>query len=209
MIDLNDFKGIISLIRTTMTEKRDYLIELDSQFGDGDMGITMVKAFDAAEVFIHSVPLPADLGTAISKMGIQIAKSAPSTMGTLIATGFMRGGKALIGKVDFNSKDIAEFFNAFVIGIMERGKSKPGEKTIIDVLFPVAQALANAKPCEAEELFGMIYKVAENALEETKYMVAKHGRAAYFQDSTIGKYDPGATAALYIIQGFRDYFSKQ
>jgi dihydroxyacetone kinase-like protein len=209
MIDLNDFKRIISLIRATMSEKRDYLIELDSQFGDGDMGITMVKAFDAAEAFIHSVLPPADLGAAISKMGIQIAKSAPSTMGTLIATGFMRGGRALLGKTYFDFKDTAEFFDAFVNGIMERGKSKPGEKTIVDVLFPVAKALASTKPCKAEELFEMIYKVAENALEETKNMVAKHGRAAYFHDSTIGKHDPGATAALYIIQGFKDHFSRQ
>ncbi len=72
------------------------------------------------------------------KAGMLMAKAAPSTMGTLMGTGFMRGGKAVSGTDEISTTDLAEFFQAFVTGIMERGKAKPGEKTIIDSLKPAA-----------------------------------------------------------------------
>ena len=81
------------------------------------------------------------------KIGMTIARTAPSTMGTLVATGFMSGGKAVGGASALGRKEMAAFFDAFVAGIMQRGKSKPGEKTIVDVLHPAAQAFKEAADC--------------------------------------------------------------
>ena len=37
-----------------MTEKKEYLIELDSKVGDGDLGLTMSEGFKAAYEAIRS-----------------------------------------------------------------------------------------------------------------------------------------------------------
>ena len=89
------------------------------------------------------------------KIGMTIARAAPSTMGTLVATGFMSGGKAVMGTAALGGTEMAAFFEAFTAGIMQRGKSKPGEKTIVDVLLPASQALERGGLCRGRPARGL------------------------------------------------------
>ena len=139
------------------------------------------------------------------KAGMLMAKAAPSTMGTLMGTGFMRGGKAVSGKAEVSTADLAEFFQAFVTGIMERGKAKPGEKTIIDSLKPAADTLLEFKGEEVEKALQAALRSSENGLESTKNMVAQHGRIAYYKEQSKGQVDPGATAGVILMKGFLLY----
>jgi dihydroxyacetone kinase-like protein len=205
-IGLSELQGIISRVRGIMEEQRDYLIKIDGEMGDGDLGITMTKAFTAADEFLASQD-EGDLGKSLMQMGMQMNKAAPSTMGTLLATGFMRAGKALTGKSEVTVGDLAEAFDAFVTGLMERGKAQPGDKTIIDVLKPAAEALTAAGDAAPADAFAAAYEAAAEGLEKTKDMKAQHGRVAYYQEKAIGKPDPGGTAGLYIMQGFKEYFA--
>ena len=155
-ISLQDLQGAIAHTREIMDAQRDELIRIDGEMGDGDLGITMAKAFKAADEFMGSQEA-GDLGKTLMQMGMQMNKAAPSTMGTLLATGFMRGGKAVQGKEELSVADMAELFDAFVNGLMERGKSKPGDKTIIDVMQPVAESLKNAGDVSPADAFAAAY----------------------------------------------------
>ena len=196
---------MIRAIRSTMEEQRDHLIALDSAMGDGDLGLTMVKAFVAADEFAASSDVT-DLGKLLMQAGMTMAKVAPSTMGTLVATGFMRGGKALSGKESIDGSDLAAFLRAFADGIKERGKTEVGNKTILDVMHPAAvaaeQAAATADAGSASPAFVLsaAAEAAQAGWEEAKGMLAQHGRQAYYREQSIGKPDPGATAGLFIIQ---------
>jgi dihydroxyacetone kinase-like protein len=208
MTQLNviDVRAIIRNLKIKMDEKRDYLIELDGAMGDGDLGITMSKAFTAAneEAERSEEILP---GKLLIKLGMAMAKAAPSTMGTLMATGFMRGGKAIGDTEALGTGELAGFMDAFVNGIMERGKSKPGNKTIIDLLYPAAQSLLEAKRNKKPLKQGMeeAYEAAHQGMENSRQMKAQHGRAAYYQDGSIGKQDAGATVGLLFIEVFYEY----
>ena len=184
-----------------MDQHRDDLIAIDSAIGDGDLGLTMTKAFAAADDRCSDVA-ERDVGRLFSQAGMAIAKAAPSTMGTLMATGFMRGGKAVSGKPTLEPADLATFFRAFADGVMERGKAKPGEKTIVDVLHPVADALAAAALADPASVAAIALNAAEAGLEAARGMMAQHGKAAVYREQTIGKPDPGATAGRLVIQGF-------
>ena len=197
----DDVLQIMHGLRSLMEEKKDYLVELDAAMGDGDLGLTMSKAFISADEQLQGGG-EEDIGKIFMKAGMTMAKSAPSTMGTLIATGFMRGGKVLSGKKELSSADLAEFFQAFVQGLMDRGKAKPGEKTIIDSLQPAAEALAAEKDGGLTKALAAALAAAEAGLEATKEMIAQHGRVAYYKEQSLGKVDPGATVGVYIIQGF-------
>jgi len=205
-ITVSDVTSVISRIAAIMAEKRDFLIKIDAELGDGDLGLTMERAFESARDVLTGEPA-AEVGAALMKAGMQMARSAPSTMGTLLATGFMRGGKAVPAGPEIDASELAPFFNAFVEGVMARGKAKPGEKTLIDVLLPAVEAMKESSASEASQLLRSGYEAAVAGLERTKETVAVHGRPAYYGEKTVGKADPGGTAALLVLQGFVDHFS--
>jgi dihydroxyacetone kinase-like protein len=204
-IKRTDLDGLFKSVRDAMVENRDRLIELDGKVGDGDLGLTMGKAFTAAHDAV--VANHAATGGAFLAAGLAAAKAAPSTMGTLMATGLMRGGKALEGADSIATPEMARFWRAFLDGVMERGKAKRGEKTLVDVLAPVAEAL-EAAAARAEGLTEAMTSAAAAAatgLEATKGMTAQHGKAACFQEKTIGIQDAGATAAFILVDAMRDF----
>ncbi len=203
-----ELKAIVARIAEIMSGKKEELIRLDGAVGDGDLGLTMEKAFVAARDESAGLEEP-DVGKLALKIGAVIARAAPSTMGTLVATGFMSGGKAVSGKQALGLPETAAFFEAFVAGIMQRGKAKPGEKTLLDVLHPAAEALkqAAAEGASLEEGFRRCREAAARGLAASRDMVAQHGRVAYYQEQSRGKEDPGAVAASYILSGFCEHFS--
>ena len=198
--------NIVTMLQTVseaMTLKRPYLIELDSAIGDGDLGITMDKGFKAAAEFAQNnqTLLPGDI---LMRGGMQIVKVAPSTMGTLMGTGLMRGGKALSAKEKLFSSDLVLFFEGFLQGVMERGKAKPGEKTIIDVLMPAVAAMRAYEGNDIQEIFEAAVLGARQGLENEKGMMSQHGKAAVFREKTKDLLDPGSMAVVILLEACRD-----
>ncbi len=196
-----DIINILKNLKKLFNDQKDFLVELDGRMGDGDLGLTMSKAFTAAWDELRDTA-ETDIGKILMKAGMQMAKAAPSTMGTLMGTGFMRGGKAVVGKVDLSTADLADFFQAFVAGIMERGKAKPGEKTVIDSLKPAADTLAQFSAQDQTKALAAALSAAEEGLESTKDMIAQHGRIAYYKEQSKGQEDPGAFAGVILMKGF-------
>jgi phosphoenolpyruvate---glycerone phosphotransferase subunit DhaL len=209
-LGIKDIRSIVSGIASIMAEKKDELISLDGAMGDGDLGLTMEKGFAAArdEALASEEP---DLGKLLIKIGMAIARAAPSTMGTLVGSGFMSGGKAVTGVPALGVGEMAAFFEAFTAGVMQRGKSKPGEKTIVDVLLPASEALraAASSGVELPGAFRKLRSAAAVGREQAKGMIAQHGRLAYYQEKSKGQEDPGAVACTYILQGFCDHIAGQ
>ena len=206
-LGIKDIQSIIHQIRTVVDTNQSTLMELDSAMGDGDLGFTMTKAFAAAqeEADKSEEKIP---GKLLARLGMVIAKTSPSTMGTLVATGFMKGGKSIESYDTIGPQELVIFFEAFVRSIMERGKSVPGNKTIIDTLFPAAEAL---RLSANESLVAGIIAAREaslKGLEASTKMKAQHGRAAYYQDDSVGKQDGGATVGTYIVEGFYRHISQ-
>jgi dihydroxyacetone kinase-like protein len=196
-----DLKRFFDVMSDLVQENKDLLTKLDSELGDGDLGITMTKGFGKAAVDLKDFD-ETDVGKLLVKGGMVIASAAPSTMGTLIATGFMRGGKAVTGKDIIGLEGLVDVLDSFVSGIMDRGKAKPGDKTIIDSLKPAADALKGASESGEDLVKGveMACMAAEAGVESTKSMKSQHGRAAWFGDKSLGKQDPGAMVGLLILK---------
>ena len=186
-----------------MAENRTVLIELDNAIGDGDLGITMEKGFAAAIETVRGLSAE-EPGSVFMKAGMAIAKSAPSTTGTLIATGLMRGGKAVAGKPEIAVSDMKVFLAAFLHGVMERGKAKPGEKTLIDILVPAVEAMESYTGDDVAAVWKQAEQGAERGIEAPKALEAQHGKAAVFRQNSIGLEDPGGRAVYLLIKSFAD-----
>jgi len=208
VIKRTDLPGLFAAWSAVMAAHKDALIALDGVMGDGDLGLTMAAAFAAAAAEVQASAEP-DPGVVLMKAGMAMAKAAPSTMGTLVGTGYMRGGKALKGRADaeLGVADLANFLRAFVDGLMDRGKARPGEKTIIDALDPAATAVeaASARGASLGEAATAMAEAAALGLEAATAMLAQHGRAAYYQEKSRGKQDPGATVGCLIVRSLADY----
>ncbi len=203
-----DIKAVVARIAAIMADRKDELIALDGAMGDGDLGLTMEKAFTAASEEAQKSE-ETDPGKLLMRIGMTIARTAPSTMGTLVASGFMAGGKAVSGTTLLGPAEMAAFFDSFVSGIMQRGKAKPGDKTILDVLHPASQAIKEAIGA-GDDLRGAFTKcraAAAAGREHAKDMIAQHGRLAYYQEKSKGRDDPGAVAGTYLLQGFCDHIA--
>ena len=136
-----------------------------------------------------------------------MARTAPSTMGTLTASGFLRASKAVEGASELGTAEIAAFWRAFRDAIAERGKASLGGKTVLDVLDPIATSLEHQAHLgvSLDDALSAAADAAENALERTKGMLAQHGKAAAFQEKTIGLQDAGATVGYFLIRQMANF----
>ncbi|OJU09374.1 MAG: Dak phosphatase, partial [Caulobacterales bacterium 68-7] len=192
-IDRVELTTLFRQLRSLFESQREALIVLDGQFGDSDLGITMSKGFAAASEAMDAAGAEG-IGKSLQLAGMAFAKAAPSTMGTLTAGGIMRGGKALLAAEAIGTEEMHLFWAAFRDNIAERGKAQVGDKTIVDVLFPIADSLEQSAG-QGAALGEALERAAEAAaagLEATKTMIAQHGKAAAFQEKTLGHADAGA-----------------
>ncbi len=184
-----------------LNAKSDYLTELDQAVGDGDLGITASKAAAALESYLQTPPED-DLGSYIASAGMAVNRAASSTMGTLLATALMRAGKVAKGKSELTSEDVAEMLHAADQGIQERGKAKPGDKTIIDALHPAAAAFSEAvqRGESLQEAGEKMVTAARAGLESVTPQRSKIGRAGWVGERTEGRVDPGCAALVILLE---------
>ena len=206
-ITASDLIRLFDAWKALFAEEREFLIALDGKVGDSDLGITMSKSFAAAAEAVAAEGEAAGIAKLLRTAGATMARTAPSTMGTLTATGFLRASKALETADGIGTAEAAKFWVAFRDGIAERGKAKVGDKTLLDVLDPIARTLeeAAASGTSLGEALALATAAAEDALEATKSLVAQHGKAAAFQEKTVGLQDAGATVGVFIIRVMRDF----
>src|SRR5690606_20781041 len=100
-----------------------------------------------------------------------------------------------------NMAGIAAAFADGVEAIKQRGKSDVGEKTMLDVLIPVAQTLRQQAEAGAGRpvLLEAIKASAEQGMLATRDMLATKGRAAFLGERAIGHIDPSATSTQVML----------
>lgn len=188
-------------MQKVMCEKKEYLIELDSVVGDGDLGLTMSDGFVAAYKAVVEGN-EQDIGKCLYSAGKAMSIAVPSTMGTLMASGFMQAGKALKGKTEIEEDQIAAIFRAYEDGVKHRGKAKVGDKTFLDGMDPAVLAM-EAAFADGSSLRGAAEKAAlaaEDGFKNTTTMIAVHGRAATRGEDSRALEDPGAAVAMLMMQ---------
>lgn len=199
----SDLLKFLKETQDIMCDNKDYLIELDSVVGDGDLGLTMSDGFTAAYKSVEASD-ETDAGKFLYKAGKAMSTAVPSTMGTLMASGLMQAGKVLKGKTELEISDIVAMFEAYLEGVANRGKAKVGEKTFLDGLDPAVKALKAAVE-EGDDLVAAAKKAreaAEAGFEHTTTMIAVHGRAATRGEASKELQDPGAAVAMLIMKAF-------
>ena len=180
-------------IADAVIDHADELTQLDSAIGDGDHGHNMRRGMEAliAESAAIAEKPP---GEALKSAGMQLVMKVGGASGPLYGTLLMGLGKAMPDNPD--REDLTECFAQAVEAVKARGKSDVGQKTMLDVLVPVLDALRGG--ATAPE----IVEVAADAREATIPMQAQRGRASFLGERSIGHVDPGARSSELMIAAF-------
>lgn len=190
-------KGL-EAISQCMDENRDMLVELDSRNGDGDLGISMSEGYRAAYAAASSSE--GDIGKTLRDAAFAFNESAPSSLGTITSLILMSMAKHFSGRETAKLSELGTAVKAGLKSVMDRTGSKLGEKTILDALFPAAEAL------EAGETITQAAKCAGEGAESTRNMLPVHGRAAYYGEKGLGLIDGGAVAGKLVFEALSKIF---
>jgi phosphoenolpyruvate---glycerone phosphotransferase subunit DhaL len=196
-------KNLIEAVANTFIAEADRLTALDQAIGDGDHGLNMKRGFEAVLADIGGLsrkPFP----DAIKAIGTHLVMKVGGASGPLYGTLFLTLGKELPAEPSL--ADVAKAFATAFDAVKARGKSDLGQKTMLDVLGPVRDALSGASA--DPQLGDRLKRVATEAAETTVNMKAIRGRASFLGDRSIGHMDPGACSAALMIAAVVDFLEK-
>ena len=160
---------------------------VDGKIGDGDLGITILSGLE--EINSNTIKFSDDIGANFMICSQAFVKKSGSSFGTLIAFSFMNTSKNLKGKTECNHEDIVGIFETALKTILERGKTKLGDKTIADSLNLIITNLKDNKNYSE-----VLKSSTKKALEDFKGKKILIGRARMFEDKTKDLDDPGMLA---------------
>lgn len=190
---------VISAISQTIDSNAEEITALDQAIGDGDHVINLQRGLQA---LIAQSPQLAEFDwvTAWQKIGMTLMSTVGGASGSLYGTLFVSMSKAARDQI----LDLNVFANAFYQGVesvKQRGKSNAGEKTMLDVLIPVANALTQAATdvVPLSETLKNLPEVAIAGMESTRDMLATKGRASFLDERSRGHIDAGAKTAQLMI----------
>lgn len=191
-MQVNNVKTLILQAADEIIANKDYLTDLDRSIGDADHGVNMAKGFgftkEALEADFD------DYKTLFNKVATTLLSKVGGASGPLYGSFFMKFAASLKDVEDLTRDELNKAFTAGLDGVKQRGKAEVGDKTMVDVLEPVAEAL------NAGKSFDEVVKIAEESMEKTKDIKAKKGRASYVGERSIGHIDPGAASSYILVK---------
>lgn len=188
--------ALLDTVAARIIAAADELTALDSAIGDADHGLNMKRGFEAVLAEKQSI-LAKPLGEALKTLGMTLVMKVGGASGPLYGTLFMTLGREL--PEEPGVADLARALQAAVTALKARGKAEFGNKTMLDVLGPVAAHLESGTAS-----LGSVRRLAAERAEATIPLKAIRGRASFLGERSIGHMDPGARSSEIMIEAVCD-----
>lgn len=178
---------VIEACRDAVATEENRLCDLDRAIGDGDHGTNMRRGLEALaseRQRLSAMPLAEALIAAGTILVMNIGGAAGPLYGTLL----LEIGKGL----SIDGLEFPQVFRQAVTAVAQRGRSSPGDKTLLDVLYPLSEELT--KHAHPQRLAEKIQGFADMTIE----MKALRGRASFLGERSVGHMDPGAASCALL-----------
>ncbi len=202
---MTDSWGEVDLVVTTIIDtclaNEKYFGDLDSVVGDGDFGYSLARGFEKLQAQYGELDRT-DIGTFLKRVGMLVTSRIGGTSGPIWGTGFLRAGMTAGTATALDGATVVAMLRAAVAGIMARGSAELGDKTLLDALVPMTDAIEEslAAGASSDEVVDRAAAAARSAADATAGLVAKRGRAAYTGERSRGSVDAGATAVAVLME---------
>jgi len=133
-------ESVIKLIAQTCVDNEKYFSDLDAVAGDGDFGFSLARGFENVIAEWDEYDR-SDLGTFIQKVATTMSGRIGGTSGPIWGTAFLRAAISVKDKNDISPADVVAMLRSAVEGIMKRGGASLGDKTLLDALVPLTDAI--------------------------------------------------------------------
>jgi dihydroxyacetone kinase-like protein len=198
-----ELEFVARTIAQTAVDNETAFGDLDAVVGDGDFGYSLARGFEIVvaewDTFDRGDP-----GVFLQKIALVISKRVGGTSGPLWGTAFLRAAAAVKGKESLTGADAVAMLRAAAEGIKMRGKSDVGDKTLLDALVPMTDAIAarldSGTDTSGAEVAKVAAEAARLAADATTTMQALRGRASYTGERSIGSPDAGAVAVAVMAE---------
>ena len=191
---IQSYKNWINNSYSQIKENYVEINNLDQKLGDGDHGSTILKGLDTAVVNLNIISSE-NLSFFMSEISKLMRISMGGASGILM-TIFIKE----VGNINYDNfrLSILDVFSNTIEKIKKRGKVQFGDKSILDIYIPVYDEIV------ANDIIHMnkILNILDHALESTKSMEAKVGRAKFLDTKGFGITDPGAFSTTLILKEF-------
>ena len=191
---IQSYKNWINNSYSQIKENYVEINNLDQKLGDGDHGSTILKGLDTAVVNLNIISSE-NLSFFMSEISKLMRISMGGASGILM-TIFIKE----VGNINYDNfrLSILDIFSITIEKIKKRGKVNFGDKSILDIYIPVYDEIV------ANDIIHMnkILNILDHALESTKSMEAKVGRAKFLDTKGFGITDPGAFSTTLILKEF-------
>ena len=209
-LTMADYMEFLRRAFSKINENGEYITSLDAATGDGDHWVNLNGGLEKV------VAMADELGNlsffdAFKKIGMTMMSSIGGSGGVLYGSAYLEAAKVLKEHEYLESSDICDILSAMCSAIMNRGKSEPGMKTMLDSLYPAVEtykAHIAAGSSEAETL-AAVKNAAIDGANSTKDMEAVKGRAYYQGNRGVGHLDPGAVTMSYQIETLMDFLTEK
>jgi len=185
--------------------KHEMLSELDSHGGDGDHGVTMVRAMNQIEKGIANVP-EQEIKALFKSVGWAIMGVDGGATGPLLGSLFMGMAEGTEERETLDARALASVFESGLKSVRKYSKAQVGDKTMMDALVPAVEAarVATENGGDVTDVLRMAAEAAERGAKSTTALQARFGRAKNIGERSIGVQDAGATSMWLLFKGFSE-----
>lgn len=200
-IGIEELRAMILAAVDLIKAQQDELSRLDAATGDGDHGMAICRAMDAA-----AKALEENAGQSIDKtlkaIGWAVMGIDGGSTGPLFGSLFNGMAKAAKDVDSVDGPALVAMFEQGLAGIRKHTQAAVGDKTLIDAIEPAVQAMVTASGEDIAAILAAAAKAADEGAKATADMQAKFGRAKNLGERSIGHIDPGAASAALLFAGF-------
>ncbi len=204
-VDYDRFKRMLNGSVVIIREKCDELSHLDAAIGDGDHGVTMLRAMEKVNTVMESHPT-GKIADLLNEIGMELLNIDGGATGPLFGSLFLGMADGAVDQEDLDAEHMALIFERGLVSIEQQTKARVGDKTLMDALIPAVESL-KASAQQGKEITEMLALAADAAwkgAKSTKNFPAHFGRAKFQGDRTLGHPDPGSISTAYIIKGMHN-----
>ena len=207
-IALPEIEQAVKSIAATALRNERYFSDLDAAAGDADFGVSLASGFKVVESDWDQLDR-SSIGSFLLKISMIISRHVGGCSGPIWGTGFMRAGMLAKDKSSITLSELEEMLSAAIQGIQQRGGAEAGDKTLLDALIPMRDAIkaqSQNEDADAAEVLKEATRIANDAIERTKGWVARRGRQSFTGERSSGTPDPGIVAIATMMNDICESF---
>ena len=185
-------------------DNKQYLGDVDGLIGDGDHGMNMNKGFTLYEEELGDKAT--SLTDGLYDLGNVLFNKIGGSMGPIYGTVLQAMSEKAEGQDAIDLTIFGEMLEAGLEGLYGIVGARPGDKTLVDTLYPACEAVKKAA-AEGKDFAAALDEMkaaAEAGKDSTVDLVAKFGRASRLGERSRGVLDAGATSCCIILQAMAD-----